>query len=184
MNNTVLTALKRYSCLIIYYCFATYLPHLPFEIELKIRRFLCKRIFKKCGNNINIYRKAKFGLGDGIEIGDNSGIGTNAQISNVAGCGEVILGRDIMMGPDIFILVHSHNHSDVSKPMNSQGEITKRVIINDDVWIGARVIIMPGIIIGKGSIIGAGSVVTKDVLPYSVVGGVPARLIKWRIKPN
>jgi maltose O-acetyltransferase len=57
----------------------------------------------------------------------------------------------------------------------------KKVIIEDDVWIGRNAIIMPGIRIGKGSIIGAGSVVTKDVEPFSVVGGVPAKLIKKRI---
>lgn len=186
MRRTILKTIQRNCCLILYYCFAVYLPHLPFLIDLRIRRFLCKYIFKKCGNRINVYQKARFGWGDGIEIGDNSGIGTNAQISNVANAGEVIIGNDVMMGPDVLILVRIHNHSDSDIPMNRQGEIIKKVVINDDVWIGARVIILPGVSVGKGSIIGAGSVVTKDVPPYSIVGGVPAKIIKWRkeIKEN
>ena len=57
----------------------------------------------------------------------------------------------------------------------------KKVIVEDDVWIGRSAIIMPGVKIGKGSIVGAGSVVTKDIEPFSVVGGVPSKLIKKRI---
>ena len=65
--------------------------------------------------------------------------------------------------------------------MNVQGSTRKWVIIEDDVWIGTRAIILPGTRIGKGSIIGAGSVVTKDVPQYSIVGGNPARILKTRL---
>lgn len=86
-----------------------------------------------------------------------------------------------MMGPDVMVYTQNHRTDRVDVPMIDQGNSEKReVIIGNDVWIGARSIIMPGVKIGEGSIIAAASVVTKDVMPYSVVGGVPAKLIKMR----
>lgn len=85
------------------------------------------------------------------------------------------------MGPDVVIISHNHIFSDLTKPMTLQGlEKPRRVIIEDDVWIGARVIILPGRKIGKSAIIGAGSVVTKDVPEYAIVGGNPSRILKYR----
>lgn len=86
-----------------------------------------------------------------------------------------------MMGRDVIIMTTAHETSETSVPMRLQGSRDiSPVFIGDDVWIGSRVIILPGVKIGSGSIIGAGSVVTRDVEPYSVVGGVPAKLIKKR----
>ena len=85
-----------------------------------------------------------------------------------------------MMGPDVVILTHSHNIDRVDVPMGQQGSWVRKVTIGNDVWIGMRSIIMPGITIGDGAIIGAGAVVTKDVPDYAVVGGVPARIIRFR----
>ena len=85
-----------------------------------------------------------------------------------------------MMAPDVVILTRKHIHSDIKIPMSKQGSISAKVIIEDDVWIGMRVIILPGVKIGRSSIIGAGAVVTHDVLPFTVVGGVPAKFIKER----
>ena len=79
------------------------------------------------------------------------------------------------------IYARYHNVSRIDVPMNQQGmEESGTVVIEDDVWIGARVTILKDVTIGKGSIIGAASVVTKDVPPYSVVAGNPARLIRKR----
>ncbi len=78
------------------------------------------------------------------------------------------------------IITNTHNFENCDIPMRTQGLKNISVTIEDDVWIGSRVIILPGIKIGKGSIIGAGAVVTKDVPEYSIVGGVPAKLIRSR----
>lgn len=86
-----------------------------------------------------------------------------------------------MMGPDVMIFVVNHKTSDIFVPMLQQGDTpVKPVDIGNDVWIGARVIIMPGVKIGNGVVIGAGAVVTKDIPDFAVVGGVPAKILKFR----
>lgn len=86
-----------------------------------------------------------------------------------------------MIGPSLMTFTASHIHSDTNIPMNIQGNTSKQeIIIEDDVWIGARVIIMPGVLIGQGAIIGAGTVVTRDVEPYDVVVGGKQKVIKNR----
>jgi maltose O-acetyltransferase len=87
-----------------------------------------------------------------------------------------------MMGPEVVIYSQSHKYDRTDIPMCEQGfSEYKEVVIGDDVWIGRRAIIMPGVHIGKGCIIGAGAVVTKDIPDYSVAAGVPARVVKSRI---
>lgn len=170
----------RLLCWLLYHYFASHLPisTLPFgKISKKIRFFLVKRIFKKCGKNVNVERKAYFQNGFDIEIGDNSGIGVNAQIPN-----NLIVGSNVLMGPDVMIFPSSHKFEKKGQLIKEQGyEDPKQVLIEDDVWIGARVIILGGVRIQKGAVIGAGSVVTKDVKPYTVVAGAPAKIIKERV---
>ena len=74
----------------------------------------------------------------------------------------------------------NHNYARTDIPIYRQGETSKGIVIEDDVWIGARVTILDGVRVGGGSIIAAGAVVSKDVEPFSVVGGVPARVLKSR----
>ena len=166
----------------VYYLFARYLPvsHKPYggEIAKKIRHFCCKRIFDKCGRDANIEHGVDFGSGSGVEIGDYSGLGVDSRI------GLVKIGKDVMMGPEVMIISANHVYSDLKRPMRVQGSVSEAVIIEDDVWIGARAIILPGTRIGKGSIIGAGSIVTRDVPQYAVVGGNPARILNYRLKPE
>ncbi|MDY6255606.1 MAG: acyltransferase [Bacteroidales bacterium] len=148
------------------------------SISLFIRRLrssVGKVLFDKCGKNINIERGADFGTGKGIKIGDNSGIGINCKIR-----GPLCIGKNVMMGPDVIILTNTHSFENISIPMCEQPSYRKAVCIGDDVWIGTRVIILPGVNIGSGVVIAAGAVVTHDIDDYSVVGGVPARLIKYR----
>ncbi len=165
--------------LVLYYLFAKHLPASNHRFGLwaqPIRRFICRRIFKYAGKNINIEKGAFFLDGQGIEIGDYSGIGVNCQT-----CGPIKIGNDVMMGPEVIILTQNHRFDRLDIPMWRQGfHPCEQVVIGDDVWIGTRAIILPGIRIGKGAIIGAGAVVTKDVPEYAIVGGVPAKVIKFR----
>ena len=140
----------------------------------KFRSFSCKLYLEKVGINVNIDRNSF--IGDKVAIDDYSGVGRNSYISNY-----VTIGKYVMMGPDCLIYTTNHEFSNVETPMCFQKwQKPKPVNIEDDVWIGGRVIILPGVTIGKGSIIGAGSVVTKNVEPYSIVGGNPAHLLKKR----
>jgi maltose O-acetyltransferase len=172
--------ITKYICWIFYHYFAQYLPSnsQPFgRISKKIRYLLSKRLFKFCGENVNIERKAYFENGFEIEIGNNSGIGINANISN-----NTKIGKNVLMGPDVIILSGSHRYESKNMLIKDQGyEKHIPVIIEDDVWIGSRVIILKGVTIHKGAVIGAGSIVTKSVEEYSVVAGNPAKKIKTRI---
>jgi maltose O-acetyltransferase len=171
-------SLSTLFCLGLYYGLARYLPvsYKPYggKVAQKLRSFCCKRFFSYCGKDVNIEKGVEF-ISLDIRIGDRSGLGINSLI------GMVTIGKDVMMGPDVMIISLNHNFADLSKPMDTQGlDEHKRVLIDDDVWIGARSIILPGRRIGTGAIIGAGAVVTKDVPPYAVVAGNPARVLKYR----
>lgn len=92
-----------------------------------------------------------------------------------------------MMGPDVLIISRHQNHrfDDLSRPMRLQGYAESApVVIEDDVWLGARVIVLPGIRIGRGAVVGAGAIVTKDVPPYAVCVGNPARIVRYRNDPK
>lgn len=154
--------------------------HLPlsdsrFNLGAKRLRGFCARAgLPHCGKNVNIERGAQFSWD--LSIGDNSGVGVNALVSS-----GVTIGNDVMMGPDCMIFTFNHGMERGDIPMWKQrsGEPAP-VVIGNDVWIGARVIILPGVHVGDGAVIGAGSVVTKDVPAYGIVGGNPARLIRMR----
>lgn len=114
-----------------------------------------------------------------LTIGINSHLGDDGHITCI---NRVQIGNNVLMGRKVFITDNAHGASDRNlldtapnkRPLASKGG----VIIEDNVWIGEMVCIMPGVRIGKGSIIGANAVVTKDVPPYSVAVGNPARIIK------
>lgn len=133
-----------------------------------------KLMLPKCGDNVNIEKNATSSIR--TEIGNNSGIGVNAHFY-----GKVIIGDNVMIAPDCVIYVRNHESSRLDIPMCKQGSTEERpVVIGNDVWIGGRVIILPGVKIGDGAIVGAGSVVTRDVSEYDIVAGNPARVIKNR----
>ena len=159
------------------YLFVAHLPASYFWINFgqkRLRAFCGKLILQKCGKNVNIEKGAVFS--SSVELGDFSGIGVRARID-----GKVIIGKHVMMGPDVCIYVRNHAFDRTDITMDQQGFSDERpVVIGDDVWIGARVIILPGVRIGTGAVVGAGAVVTKDVPDYAVVGGNPARILKMR----
>lgn len=109
-------------------------------------------------------------------------IGKNCQINEHAFLQGAIIGDNVMIAPYVALIANRKEIGEIDDGPMSAAEKDRgvKVIIEDDVWLGRNAIVMPGVIIGQGSIIGAGSVVTKDVEPYSVMGGVPATLIKKR----
>lgn len=172
--------LMQVFCLGLYYSIAQYLPQSGSYLNVggRFRRLLCKGIFKKCGAHVNIERKAWFGSGANVEIGDYSGIGINCHIPS-----DTIIGKYVMMGPNVFILDVNHDVSDTTKPMCFQGHLgRKTTVIEDDVWIGRDVKMTPGRHIAKGCIIAMACVLTKDFPEYSIVGGNPSRLIRSRFE--
>ena len=140
------------------------------------RELACSLFFDNCGKKINIDRNS--GIGNHISIGNYSGIGKNYYISSY-----VSIGNYVMMKSNCLIYTINHNFAKLNIPMCFQCFYEyKSVEIEDDVWIGGRAIILPGVKIGKGAIIGAGSVVTKNVEPYTIVAGNPAKLVRKREK--
>lgn len=147
------------------------------SIGRRLRAATAARMVDRAGQDINVESGAYFGSGKGLVIGDRSGIGIDADIH-----GPVTIGNDVMMGPRCTILTRNHRIDDVTVPMNTQAFAEYQpVTIEDDVWIGANVTIMPGVRVGTGSVIAAGAVVVRDVEPFAIVGGVPARLIRSRL---
>ena len=133
------------------------------------------------GSDVNIEQCAHFGSGMQLSIGDHSGLGINCRIN-----GPVHIGNHVMMGPDVMIIARNHNFDRTDVPMCQQGEADPEpVVLGNDVWIGARAIILPGVTIGQATIVGAGSVVTKSVPSYSIVADDPARIVRSRVgRPN
>ena len=177
-NSIRLKGIKRGIFWLAYYLLARHLPrsHVRYSLcSRAIRAFVCKRLFLKFGKGVNIEPKVIFSNMSKSEIGDFSGIGMNSFASTIK------IGQDVMIGEEFIAISKNHKFDDVNIPMRKQGwQKDQPITIEDDVWIGSRVIILPGVTIGCGSIIGAGSVVTKNVLPYSIVGGNPAREIRRR----
>ena len=94
--------------------------------------------------------------------------------------GKLNIGDNVIIGPGVSIFTENHNFSNLSKYINEQGETRAGVTIEQGVWIAGGSIILDGVTIGANSIIAAGSVVNKDVTPNSIVGGIPAKIIKFR----
>jgi len=116
--------------------------------------------------------------GEGLSVGDGTAIGA---FSWIGASGFVEIGRDVLFGPRVVILPENHVFADTAETIKSQGVVRSGVVIEDDCWIGANATILAGVRIGRGSIVAAGAVVRADVPAMSVVGGVPARLLKSRV---
>ena len=158
-----------------YLILGSWLPHgkvNQFPISQKIRQLCCKCLFDSCANQVNIGRKIRFSKH--VSCGHGSGIGDNGYFS-----GTVIIKNNIMIAPKCSFIALNHVFDD---QLRHAGEEDLPIIIEDNCWIGYGATILAGCNIGEGSIVGAGAVVTKNVPPFSVVGGVPAKVIKTRVK--
>ncbi len=154
----------------------------------------------KLGENNFVDRHCRFVKGKGkIIIGDRNEFIHGVLLMTYGG--SIVIGNDcsinpytiiygheegVMIGNNVLIAGHcmlipsTHNFDKWDMPINQQGETSKRIVIEDNVWLGTGCKILNGVTIGKGAIVAAGSVVTKSVEAYSIVGGLPAKLIKMR----
>jgi maltose O-acetyltransferase len=138
-----------------------------------LRRWFVRGFVDKAGKRLKIKRNADVSMF--IEIGDYSELGTNCIIQS-----NTKIGQNVMMGPDVKIYTKNHKFDRLDIPIQYQGHTEETVVIGDDVWLGANVIITPGVTIGSHVIVGAGSVVTKDIPDFAIVAGVPAKILKFR----
>jgi len=143
-----------------------------------------KLAFKKgcpinIGNNVSLEKgvvvstseRGKIIIGNNVYIGEYSVLTSNEEIE---------IDDNVLISPHNDIVDFNHIYEDRKMPINQQGFIAKKIKIAEDVWIGSGSKILMGVTIGKGAVIGAGSVITKDVLPYHVVIGNPAKTVKLR----
>ena len=119
-----------------------------------------------------------------IQIGENTSVQYNTLMTGYGKPGNskglIKIGNNVRIAPNVMMISANHVFENPDIPIREQGMEVKPITIEDDVWVAGRVNIIAGVTIGKGSVIGAGSVVTKDIPPYSVAVGVPAKVIKER----
>ncbi len=161
-------------------------------------RFLQSRC-KRCGTRIRIDTGVCITGLDNIEIGDNvsimrncsvhadtgklsigSNFSMNANSTIDANGGEIQIGDNVLVAQNVVLRAADHNFERLDKPAIEQGHKSGRIVVGYDCWIAANVVVTRNVTIREHSIVGAGAVVTKNVEPFSIVGGVPARLIKTR----
>lgn len=130
-----------------------------------------------CGSNVfilrscNLMNPSKIHLGNYVSINHHTSLG---------GHGNLNIGNYVLIGPNCNILTANHSFSRYDVPIMHQGITFKDITIEDDVWIGASVVVLPGVTIGRGAIIASNAVVSKDVPSFAIVGGVPAKILKYR----
>lgn len=142
-----------------------------------MRSHIWRPFVGKMGYPVHFMPRVRMLSPGGVKIGNYVFINHDTDLS---GRGGLTIGNHVKIGPFCNILSVDHEYRSWTKPMDSQGTTPGPIKIGDDVWIAAGVVITPGITIGRGAIVGANAVVTHDIEPYAIVGGVPARLIKYR----
>lgn len=144
----------------------------------RLKSVYLKTLFRaKIGKRVVYYPGVWIFSGRNLSVGDDVDFAKGVLVTTDGG---VEIGHRVLIGYHTQILSSNHQIPQQPSRIFEAGHIKKSVCIEDDVWIGANCIILPGVNIGRGAVIAAGSVVTKAVLPYSIVGGVPAKLIKFR----
>jgi acetyltransferase-like isoleucine patch superfamily enzyme len=140
------------------------------------------------GNNVSIGAHSRIeasgtisNIGIGIKIGNNTGIGAFCFIG---GAGGVSIGSDVIMGQWVSFHPENHNIEDLDIPIRLQGVNRQGITVEDDCWIGAKATFLDGAHVGRGCVIAAGAVVRGVIPPYSIAGGVPAKVIRSRVNPS
>lgn len=145
----------------------------------RLRTQWARIFFKRVGNDVFIGNDVHYIHPEHISVGNHVFI--NHHVEFMCESEDITIGDYVQIAPHVCIIASMHDYSRTDIPMLDQKGInSKKVTLEDDVWIGYRAIIMPGVTVHKGAVVAAGAVVTKDVPPYAVVGGVPAQTIKLR----
>jgi maltose O-acetyltransferase len=156
--------------LALYYAIAYWLPGPPMpagRLGHSVRRAIARKLFKAMGDEVVIGTRVEFGSGANLEIGSGSNIGRSSWIAN-----DTVFGKNVMTGPEIVILSYNHGTKVDGTPFNQQGYTTRSpVIVQDNVWIGTRAILLAGVKVGSNAVIGAGA-------------GNPARVVKSLSRDN
>jgi maltose O-acetyltransferase len=148
----------------------------------RIRGWYYSGLLDYAGVNLRVAQGAKINNPAMVTVGDNCYLGDGVQM--YPWNERITIGNNVLIAAGVRMITRKHGYTDLDRPISEQGYNNAPIIIEDDVWIGFQVVILPGVRIGRGSIIGANAVVSRDVEPYSIVGGVPARLIRKRIPEN
>ncbi len=142
---------------------------------------ILRPLFRACGRNVRFDARGYYSFAN-ISIGNDVFIGDGASFA--ATRTTITIGDKVMFGPQVMIRGGNHNTSVLGAFMfdvkEKRPEDDQPVVIEDDVWVGARATILKGVRIGRGAIVAAGAVVTRSIPPYAVAGGVPARILKFR----
>jgi acetyltransferase-like isoleucine patch superfamily enzyme len=137
-----------------------------------VRKMLYRSMGMKIGQNSSVYMGAEVRHPAAVEIGDNTIIGHGAILDGRHG---IRIGNNVNFSTGVWIWTVQHDHND---PLF--GDVGGPVVIEDNAWVSCRTVILPGVTIGEGAVVAAGAVVTKNVQPYTVVGGVPAKKLADR----
>ena len=171
---------------------------IPTPVGMVLRLFAWRWLFAACGTvrfaqGLSLTNCRRMRLGRGVRIGrgcfltaddgvleldDNVALSPCVHVS--ADSGRVIIGAHTAIGPGTVIRAANHCFARTDLPIMRQGHTPGQIVIETDVWIGANCVITPDVRIGRGAVVGAGAVVTRDVEPFDIVGGVPARVIGRR----
>ncbi|SFB99601.1 maltose O-acetyltransferase [Flexibacter flexilis DSM 6793] len=155
----------------------TFLPRIKKKFNYnQIYAHHLQRVCKQVGKGLKVNGQIK-GFGKHVTLGDHVNFNPNVTL---VGSGEVRIGSYFHTGSNLTIISTNHNYENTNAIPYGPERIDKPVIIKDFVWLGNNVTIIPGITIGEGAIVAAGSVVAKDVPDFAIVGGNPAKIIKYR----
>lgn len=162
--------IKRLLWIVVWFLFAKWTPYF---IARKWRVLLLRMFGMKDEGNVGFYPSVKVWAPWNLKLGSYVAIDDEVNLYSAA---KITIGTKVAISREAFVCTASH---DITKPIRPL--ITAPITICDGVWIGARATVLPGVTIGEGAVVAAGAVVTKDVEPWTVVGGNPAKFIKKRV---
>ena len=148
--------------------------------------FFYKKMLRGCGSNVRFSALTSDFTYRNITIGNDVYIGPHALFLCTES--QIFIGNKVLFGPHVTIIGGDHRITDVGRfiydVLDKHPEDDQDVHIEDDVWIGTNTTLLEGVTVGRGAVVAAGALVTKDVPPYAIVGGVPAKVLKYRFTPE